>query len=135
MAFRQAALHPALVTKDKPLDHGPIDFPTPTQEGNAQLDEAVDALASALDGLSVEKARKCDLCTEPLPQDVVGQHCISCRNRIQMATRFQGLSMSTKTARLLELLEQIAAEDVDRPKKTIVFSQVRPGLLLSQKNS
>lgn len=100
-----------------------MQVPLSTADQADANDPALDDLASALDKLSVAKTQ-CELCTEPLSPSASGRYCSGCADRMQMAERFKGLQLSTKTSKIMELLEEIAAEDPVRPKKTIIFSQV-----------
>ena len=83
LRMRQAAIHPALVTKDQAADKDAIEAPLPALTASGKLldrsaddDDDVDELANALGSLDVKKARTCQVCTEPLPSDRRGNHCV-----------------------------------------------------------
>jgi hypothetical protein len=84
----------------------------------------VDNLAGMMGGMDV-KVSKCSICLEVLAPELAGEsHCIACARQLRLAKTFEGMETSTKISRLLELLDEIQAEDTKTRKKTIVFSQV-----------
>ncbi|KAH9823048.1 SNF2 family N-terminal domain-containing protein [Melampsora americana] len=123
LRMRQATLHPSLGSEKAELASLEAAVPNPaTQE---EIDEKVDDLADLMGGLGVKQAAPtCAICLEILPDDMLpGPHCADCVRRVKMAQKFEGMNASTKISRLLELLDEIASESPEKPKKTIVFSQ------------
>lgn len=95
------------------------------------MEEKVDDLADLMGGLGVKvSAPTCAICLEVLTAEMLpGTHCTDCARRVKMAKTFEGMKNSTKVSRLLELLDEIASESPQKPKKTIVFSQVGESVL------
>ncbi|OAV87855.1 hypothetical protein PTTG_10381, partial [Puccinia triticina 1-1 BBBD Race 1] len=124
LRMRQATLHPALSS-----DKADADNLEATDAKNTStvedLEDKVDELAAQIGGMGVTQAQaKCVICLEVLPAEAAdAAHCVGCARQLRLAETFDGMQSSTKVARLLELLDEIQAEDPKTPKKTIVFSQ------------
>ncbi|WAR53304.1 hypothetical protein PtB15_2B735 [Puccinia triticina] len=124
LRMRQATLHPALGS-----DKADADNLEATDAKNTStvedLEDKVDELAAQIGGMGVTQAQaKCTICLEVLPAEAAdAAHCVACARQLRLAKTFEGMQSSTKVARLLELLDEIQAEDPKTPKKTIVFSQ------------
>ncbi|POW20300.1 hypothetical protein PSHT_03684 [Puccinia striiformis] len=119
-----ATLHPALGSEKADADSLEA-----TDTKNAapveDMEDKVDGLADMMGGMVVKQDHtKCSICLEVLPPDQVDAvHCTACARQLRLAKTFEGMQNSTKVSRLLELLDEIKAEDTKTHKKTIVFSQ------------
>ncbi|KAI9619301.1 hypothetical protein H4Q26_011984 [Puccinia striiformis f. sp. tritici PST-130] len=124
LRLRQATLHPALGSEKADADSLEA-----TDTKNAapveDMEDKVDGLADMMGGMVVKQDHtKCSICLEVLPPDQVDAvHCTACARQLRLAKTFEGMQNSTKVSRLLELLDEIKAEDTKTHKKTIVFSQ------------
>ncbi|PLW37316.1 hypothetical protein PCASD_09658 [Puccinia coronata f. sp. avenae] len=122
LRMRQATLHPALGSDRADADNLEIT----DGKNSSTVEDAenqVDNLADMMGGMDV-KVSKCSICLEVLAPELAGEsHCIACARQLRLAKTFEGMETSTKISRLLELLDEIQAEDTKTRKKTIVFSQ------------
>jgi hypothetical protein len=120
-----ATLHPALGS-DKADSENLEATDAKNSVPQEDLEDKVDSLADLMDGMGVKQDQpKCSICLEILPPEVADAvHCTACARQLRLAKTFEGMQSSTKVSRLLELLDEIKAEDTKTPKKTIVFSQV-----------
>lgn len=124
LRMRQATLHPSLGSNE--ADAESLEVTDPKTSSNVEdLEDKVDDLANMMSGMGVKQSEaKCSICLEVLPPELAGEaHCTSCSRQIRLSTLFEGMYTSTKISRLLELLDEIKSEDLNKPKKTIVFSQ------------
>ncbi|KAA1111497.1 hypothetical protein PGT21_001816 [Puccinia graminis f. sp. tritici] len=124
LRMRQATLHPALGS-DKADAENLEATDAKNSAPQEDLEDKVDSLADMMDSMGVKQDQpKCLICLEILPPEVADAvHCTACARQLRLAKTFEGMQSSTKVSRLLELLDEIKAEDTKTPKKTIVFSQ------------
>ncbi|KNE99637.1 hypothetical protein PSTG_07131 [Puccinia striiformis f. sp. tritici PST-78] len=124
LRLRQATLHPALGSEKADADS--LEATDTKNAAPAEdMEDKVDGLADMMGGMVVKQDHtKCSICLEVLPPDQVDAvHCTACARQLRLAKTFEGMQNSTKVSRLLELLDEIKAEDTKTHKKTIVFSQ------------
>ncbi|GAA5961398.1 hypothetical protein JCM3765_004403 [Sporobolomyces pararoseus] len=128
LRMRQAALHPALVTKTSvELDADALD---PTIKSNSEDDGGTNMQVNA-------SGSSCTLCQEPRDPNNAN-FCSSCAAGFE---RFEGLQPSTKITKTMQLLQQFRNETKGldengkkKPKKkVIIFSSFTSVLLLLEK--
>ncbi|KNZ58679.1 hypothetical protein VP01_1879g5 [Puccinia sorghi] len=124
LRMRQATLHPALGSDKTDADNLEA-TDGKTSATVEDLEDKVDNLADMMGGMDVKQGQpKCSICLEDLaPELADAVHCTACARQLRLAKTFEGMQTSTKISRLLELLDEIQAEDTKTRKKTIVFSQ------------